>query len=548
MLAMGTVLLLNDTSEEPHWGCEAAGGEILSALSSLRGIAGIQRYSVHYSWQFKPCPVNLHDAIMILDKGGGALDDLRKTIAASRFVVVNGEGTLLGSRPPVRNLLLFLLIAAQLGIPFAIVNATIDPERMQGSRDEGIGTLELYRAVLPRACLVTVREARSYHACRQLGAINVWHAYDASLPRFARKLATTAPTTLTPATCIVFGSVKLNGHRRDRLLAFLKQVREVAACSFVFCSMSRSEAKLLKSLSEEFSAPLVDAASQPLESVIGLLEQASFVISGRYHGCLLSAAQGIPFMHYETHSPRIVDFCRHLCYEWGRLYLFGQNRSADNLETLDHMLRERTRIREFLLVSLPHLVIKAGIHRREITITWNELVLNSTSLRQSQESNGVPFIARNKVAAEMLPKGLRVLDLGGYTQAFGSCYAFKAYTSIDLLSAASVAPMGQPRVVPTARVSLPFPDSHIEADIDEIRDFRFAGEFDVVVMLGLFPWLRNWQRTLNWLSMSGIKMCLVSWDGIELDRVAAYLSRLGYWETKRVDISRKSSISLLERE
>jgi hypothetical protein len=107
--------------------------------------------------------------------------------------------------------------------------------------------------------------------------------------------------------------------------------------------------------------------------------------------------------------------------------------------------------------------------------------------------------------------------------------------------------MGQPRVEPTIRVSLPFPDCHIEADIDEIRDFQFAGEFDVVVMLGLFPWLRNWQRTLDKLSMSGIKMFLVSWDGIELDRVAEYLSRLGYRETKRVDISRKSSISLLER-
>jgi len=339
----------------------------------------------------------------------------------------------------------------------------------------------------------------------------------------------------------------LNDHRRDRLLAFLKQVREIAACSFVFCSMSRSEAKLFRSLSEEFSAPLVDAASQPLESVIGLLEQASFVISGRYHGCLLSAARGIPFMHYETHSPRIVDFCRHLCYEWGRLYLFGPNRSADNLETVDHVLKERARIRDFLLESLPNIVIKAGIHRREITKAWNELVLNPTSLRQSHGLNGVPFIARNKVAAEMLPKGLRVLDLGGYNQAFGSCYEFKAYTSIDLLSAAAVAPMGQPRVEPTGSVSLPFPDCHIEADINEIRDFRFAVEFDVVVMLGLLPWLSNWQRTLDGLSMSGIKMFLVSWDGIELDRVAAYLSRLGYGETRRVDISRKSSISLLER-
>ena len=148
----------------------------------------------------------------------------------------------------------------------------------------------------------------------------------------------------------------------------------------------------------------------------------------------------------------------------------------------------------------------------------------------------------------MLPKGLRILDLGGYHQAFGSCYEFKAYTSIDLLFAAAVPPMGQPSVAPTTKDSLPFPDCHIEADINEIRDFQFAAKFDVVVMLGLLPWLKNWQRTLDGLSKSKIKMFLVSWDGIELDRVATYLSRLGYTETKRVDITRKSSISLLERE
>ena len=73
------------------------------------------------------------------------------------------------------------------------------------------------------------------------------------------------------------------------------------------------------------------------------------------------------------------------------------------------------------------------------------------------------------------------------------------------------------------------------------------GDFDVAVLLGVLPWLRNWMNVLSRLIDSDIPYLLISWDPIEINRVASYLKDFTYEEVGRVNVSKKSRVILFQR-
>ncbi len=542
---MPEIVLLNDTSSEEHWGCESAGGEILRATQALPNISKVHRYSVQYSWQFKPCPDTLNQAHNLINESESAFAGLIENIATSSLVVVNAEGTLLSNRIPVRNLLTFLLIVIKNDKPFVILNATINPYAMKVGRNKIEEICSFYRFVLPYAHLITVRESRSYHIARCLGARQVWHGYDASLNTFSESRFRFAHDKLP--ICVIFGSVRINKKHCKRLERFLEMFRQRTGCQFVVCAMTRQEIGLLKKLSRNLDCRFEDSNTFTLEDLKELLDRSFISISGRYHGCLLSAARIVPFIHYETHSERLKDFCHHLCYEWGEIKLFGNSKINENIEIATKVWSNQHSIRKFLYTEMPFVIEKSKIHVRELSEIWKDLSGGECpQCFEHKTEMAELFLSRAEVAAKMLPRGLRILDVGGFKQSFGRCYSFKSYISIDQLHQSQSSPLGQPseEVMVT---DLPFPNLHREANINNIRNYSFAQNFDVAVFLGVFPWLHNWMNTLKAINKADISKIIVSWDQIEINRVGAFLHNLSFTETKRVQVNEKSVISLFEK-
>jgi len=536
---MKKILLLNDTSAEKHWGCQAAGGEILQIINNLKGVKSLSIYSVQYSWKFSPCPNDLNDALLLLASNNEQTKEIFNDISTADLVILNAEGTLLGNRPPVRSILLFLLMAIEKNVPFIILNSSINPYILNKNKTDEI--IQMYRYILPFASLITVREARSYQIVRDLGATNVWHIYDSSLKIFSSNLAIN-PSSKKP-TCIIFGSVLLTPKRIKRLELFLKEFRQKTNCSFTICSMMNSEYKLLEKLSILLNCKFESFNKLPLKELQKLMDNASFCISGRYHGCLLSACRNLPFIYYETHSNRIEDFCKHLCYEWGKVSLFQNNIDETNLLTIKKTWQNRFQIRKFLEREMPFLIEKSILQKTLLTSYW-ETILES---KPNNKMSDIGFEHRAKIAASMLPINLMILDIGAFEQTFALYYKFKKYASIDkLYSKKENIPLGQPKSYKIS-FNLPCPDSHYEIDINTIKNFSFFGKYDVAVFLGVLPWIDNWQDILSKINNANIPMILISWDSYELNRVAFFMKNLNYEEIKRTSVSKKSFISLFKK-
>ncbi len=553
-----SIVIINDTSEEKHWGCQAAGGTVLNTVKMLHGVSEVKRWSVQFSWQFKPCPLTLEEAVGLVDSNHQDLNDVIETIHETSLVVVNAEGTLLSNRPPVRNILMFLIAAIHAGTPFAIVNATIDPFCMKVGTDRITQICEMYQHVLPHAFFVTVRDATSYQFARESGATNVWHGYDASLGIFSKAKVGLGNLVHrrnegSVHLCLVFGTALLTKHRRTYILkVFLQKLKECLPIKYIVCSMDPREQQYLAEISREVGARLVTPDTMSTEKLIRLFQGASLCISGRYHGCLLSASQHVPFLHYETHSNRVTAFCRHLCYRWGEIKIFNCKPIDKEVRIAQEVWCARHKIRNHLEREMPFLLRKSRIHEKLIVEMWDSLRKGEAvfSLGPASKMDAVSaFRKRARIAAEMLVPNLRIADIGGFIQIFGGIYPFQDYVSFDRVKLLDPEDRtaGQPDCNNIAVETFPFPDAHVECDLDQESDFSRIAGFDVAVLLGVLPWLKDWQSLLRRLDSVGIEMFLISWDEIELDRIAVFLDSLGFKEIDRRVVSDKSRIGLFVR-
>ena len=537
---MKDILLLNDTSEGEHWGCQAAGGTVVDAVRSLPGVKTVSRLSVELSWNFHPCPRDYDEALKLIQREPPALHEIRRHVERSSLVVVNAEGTLLGNRNPVRNLLLFLLIAIESDTPFVILNATIVPKAISLDQNGDDIISEFYRFVLPSASLVTVREASSYNNARKLGAINVWHAYDASLEKFSTKSVDDNKTFFRKAT--VFGSVLLSSKNSVYLKTFLSRFRQLSGCELTLCAITKQEKPIMEKMSSDLSANFEDYDSLDLRGICELVDKSSITISGRYHGCLLSAARHVPFLNYETHSGRIDDFVRHLCCEKCDAQIITSPTFSDALETACAVWDNRIEGTIFLQDQMPFLTQKSKLHQHLLNEIWSELEGVEKGSSSIQKESAEPFIVRAKIASKLLNPDMEIIDFGGYKQHLRKCHKFTSYLSIDLIQPEPDCLPGQPTNSLQTK-DLPFPENHLEINIDLIEDFSFVKDFEVAVFLGVLPWLENWMLTLQELVNNGISQMVISWDIFELNRVTNFLEKRGFYEKVRIQANSKSSIS-----
>ncbi len=536
------VLLLNDTSQEPHLGCMAAGGAVRSWISTHPMVGNLTVRSVQHSWKSLPQPSTLSELERLSASGSPDTASLATLIQSADCVIVNGEGTILRNRPAVRYLLGALRIAEAVSVPTAVVNATIVP-------GDDRSLYEMMSSVFPGVGLFCLREIESSAVLRQWGvkAVCSTDASFAVLDTLTRRVLPPGPTSGKPV--IVLGSVRLTASSRRGLSAFLTRFAAAADVTYTFLSITRNDEQHL-----EYARSLVGGKHYRFRhlderSAMALMGEAALIITGRYHGAVLATMAQRPFLFYETHSNRIKWLCKQMGISGNAIRLLKEPDMRGALEIgLDHLGWKGEALQEILREEVGFQVRLAERQKGALDEFLRDPRLGDRAAATSQtvsDANQRSFRRRAEAAAKILPRGLRVADFGGYAQSLAKVYDFGSYVSYDQLGTEeNVA--GRPKRALCVD-QLPYPDAHREVDLEKQESFPEVRGYDVAVCLGLLMWLENWREFLLKLRTEGFSWILLSWDDVGLDRAARFLADIGYRCAKVASAERNSKVGLFER-
>lgn len=539
------LLLLNDTSLEPHWGCQLAGGEVKRWIVDRIGDNSIDTRSVQWSWKYPLKTTTGSQLKSIVAKPSNYLEELHCLIDSADFVVINGEGTILGNRPPVRTLLAAVKFAVELDKPCAIVNATIV------TRKDPI-IEEMMSTTFPKVDLICVREIESLAVLRALGINGVICGSDASFSAIDRIFSANTVNkhyiVSEIPNVVIMGSVMLSQKHIKKLKAYICHLKNKHKMQLFFLSVCRADERFLHPLALDFSVRHYGIDDLGPAEAIDLIRMSHLCITGRYHGAIMAIAAGCPFVHYETHSDRISNLCKQLGISNNKINLLKKPSLSETDCTIeDVLITHYDDFCKILRSEFPFQIRLARLQKKYLA-SFLSGAPSPSNINDSidKDQKLTSFYRRATVAASLLPSGLSIADFGGYAQIFYEVYSPKQYVSYDLLSSRDKAP-GQPKKRAVNIYSLPKPGAHREVDLDKAEFFPEARQCEVAVCLGLLMWLRNWRAFLFKLAKHKFLYILISWDRIGVDRVSEFLRTLGYKNEDEACLGSKSVIALFRK-
>ena len=515
------ILLLNDTSNENHWGCKAAGGQVLAWIEECSNIS-IKTFDVNFSWQFKPTPNNVNEIKGIVESKTFQNLEIAKEIQNCDRLIINGEGTILGNRTAVRNLLLFNYYAIKLCKKCAVVNSTI--------YTKGNSEIEkMMSFVFPFNSLFTIREIESYSFLKKIGCKNIFTCTDSSFQYFSNFISKEIPEFIENNSIALFGSVLLKKSNTKLFEGLIKKISQLPEKIYVI-SMSNLEHNLFEKYSKTYNITHINRNHQ-LKNVLEIIGGAKFVITGRFHGAIMSFCCKVPFFHFETHSPRIKWLCKQAGISNNSIVILDkaaiskENISFQEILTAQKLIKEtlNQELKYQLLTSIQQnskindFISHENLHRSNPKEPLNNIIKNNQLYT---------FEVRAKKAAGMIPPKLKVVDFGGGVQLFTKFYDFHKYLSFDLLLDSNY--LGKP-AISYGEFKLPYPQSHYEIDIESDEVFELCKNFDIAVILGVIMWLKNWRSFLDNIAQIDFSYILLSWDKIGILRVSEFLSQRKYY-------------------
>ena len=251
------VILLNDTSNNDHYGCFAVSNGLRGYFDRRDDVVVVPIFN-------RQLQVAAHTGEIVAEQRVW----LDAQIAAADYVVVNGEGTLHAGRAP--EIELALAAARRLGKPFCVANSILRDYAILGEQ-------------LGDADFVTLRDDRSVAEAERLG-VRATRCADAALfARFEAWSAGAAPR----------GVAATDWHGaappwvRERVLAAIAD----GACFLPFRH---------------------PAAWSDWPGIVARLAGFRHVVCGRYHGALLAILAGCEVTLLRSNTDKIEELAREL--------------------------------------------------------------------------------------------------------------------------------------------------------------------------------------------------------------------------------------------
>ncbi len=299
--------LLNDTSDWYHWGCTCTSLALREGLTA-RGWT-VDPISIRETYRCAETPPSIaaYKNPAFFTAFAAANRALIERIASAERVVVNGEGTLHGTAPVVRNLL-YLAYAARrwLGKPVDIINHSCFPEAPGAPPHEP--TRALYRMVYEAVDHIAVREPASQAVLRDLG-IEPTLAFDC-LPLYVAGHGITAPTTRHGV--VLAGSVAWRQESMAALARFVAAMdtagHPVTVLTGAAADPARDDTRFIDALRAEVDEEgdgwtLFDAPSA--EAWLTTIAQARLLVSGRFHHTIAALTLDTPVVVLNSNTPKL---------------------------------------------------------------------------------------------------------------------------------------------------------------------------------------------------------------------------------------------------
>lgn len=335
-------LLLNDTSDWYHWGCNATSGAIIQNLQDK----GYQVISAPFlevgNTSMRPPTLADFDNRQFLSDYMFTQPSLFEKIRNCDHLVINGEGTIHSTSPNAVRLLYLAYIAKTFFQKTVhIINHACFPQSSMTIDDPNI--VAYYRKAYLMVDDVVVRDPISHGLLNQLEIPNRL-GFD-SLPLAARHwLDTHAGERPRRKTVILAGSSKFSPQSGPALKRMVDLIQEagydIAMLSGSALHESNDDLEFLQTLKTATGedTPMIKAES--LDAWFDHLYHAPLLISGRFHYTIAAAALGTSFLAFEGNTPKLhalsafLDAPEPLAYDDPNL---GPSLSLKTMKTLENL-------------------------------------------------------------------------------------------------------------------------------------------------------------------------------------------------------------------
>ncbi|MFZ0565702.1 MAG: polysaccharide pyruvyl transferase family protein [Chlamydiales bacterium] len=308
--------LLNDTSSWYHWGCSGTstalkermqqlGYEVnavpINTIYALKSVPSFEAFDDHESYtQF--CEQNRE----ILEK-----------IQSADAVVITGEGTIHDLRTGPMHLLYLAHVAKKFfGKHVEIINHSAYPNddpilsKEKKSEKERERARHIYRTIYSEVDFIAIRESQSRKEMEKIG-IHSTLSFDC-LPLYIKEHYFT-PKVVKEKNVLVAGSAAFTNEGAEKICRYLEILHEkgyhiqvlVGAAAFP----APDDKKFVAFLDENCQAPweLIEATS--LDEWLDTINQAAFLLSGRFHYSIAAFCLNTPFIALNSNTYKVHAIC-----------------------------------------------------------------------------------------------------------------------------------------------------------------------------------------------------------------------------------------------
>ncbi len=311
-----SVLLVNDTSLHYHWGCFLKSAVIKENLETYGYHVDSLQTSLLYRIKAAPNIAENYNNTSILSNFSKENPQLIEKIKNSKFVVINAEGTLHGMSNQVTSIFYIAYISKVFfGKPVHIINASLFPNDFfltQNSEEK-----KFYDFVLEKVDSIAFRDSYSYNLFSNFHKKAVL-AFDL-IPLYIKKHFAQETIKSTEKRVVISGSANLF-FLQSRLEDFYNYIvylhQKGYSITFLVGGLSKGaydDQKIIDFFLEKspLSGFSVITASSP-EEWLTTIKKASFVVIGRQSICIAAHSLKVPYICFNSNTPKIEAFFNEL--------------------------------------------------------------------------------------------------------------------------------------------------------------------------------------------------------------------------------------------
>lgn len=354
------VLLLNYTAGEANWGCKATSKGLLKLIKNAYPYARIRKRPIHFvkSPDEYQLPSSTKEFDTYLSSRIHTSPEF-KWFDWADVIILNGEGSMhewpdpnVRPEPYLRMLEVYAVSHFFPDKKIMTVNQSVDYW--------SDGFAEWVKRAYQSCDYLSVREPRSLGRLQKLDLKQTKLVPDAAFltePVSEQKArAFLTERGINEGYIAVFFGEIVGRAGIDKLEDFVRSLQQRLAKQVVLFSAPYPDTDVARELQSRLELPVIGLEAHP-EMLVGILSQASLVLSGRFHCCIFAALARTPFVPFRSNTDKMEGLVELLNYPVP-VTVFEESSNGDVLDIVEGTWQKRARLRENLRENVPQVVRK----------------------------------------------------------------------------------------------------------------------------------------------------------------------------------------------